>query len=388
MKWRVPLADIDLGQNEIAAVLKVLKSKWLTMGNVTEEFEKQFANYLEVKYAFAVASGTAALHIAHQVLGLTKGDEVICPSLTFVATANSILYTGATPILADITSPGDLNMSPESVLEQITSRTKAITVVQCGGYPCNMDRIMEIAKRYHLYVIEDAAHAPGAEYTGKKIGTIGDIGCFSFFSNKNMTTGEGGMIVTNNGQLAEKIKRMRSHGMTTLTWDRHKGHAFTYDVVDLGYNYRIDEIRSAIGLIQLNKLNENNERRKTIVQLYRKYLESMSDISLPFTEYRGKPSFHIFPSLLKEGISRKDFIRELNKKGVQASVHYPPIHQFTYYKKKYNYTEGMLPKTEIVGKRELTLPLYPTMSDADVSYVSNAVQETIESLVSKRKCVS
>ncbi|MCK4830652.1 DegT/DnrJ/EryC1/StrS family aminotransferase, partial [bacterium] len=221
MNWRVPLADIDLGQAEVNAAIKVLKSKWLTMGQITEGFERKFAKYLGVKYAFAVASGTAALHIAHQILGIAKGDEVICPSLTFVATANSILYTGATPVFADITSLDDLNVSPEDILDKISSNTKAITVVHYGGYPCNMDRIMQIAKKHKLYVIEDAAHASGAEYKGKKCGTIGDIGCFSFFSNKNMTTGEGGMVVTNNDRLAKKIRTIRSHGMTTLTWDRY-----------------------------------------------------------------------------------------------------------------------------------------------------------------------
>lgn len=387
-QWKIPLSDIDMDSEEIDSVVKVLQSKWLSMGPVTHQFERQFSEFLGVKHAFAVSNGTAALHIAMSALGIEQNDEVIVPSLTFVATANCALYVGATPIFADITSSDDLNISPEDIRNKITPKTKAIIVVHYGGYPADMDAIMKIAQENNLFVVEDAAHAPGAELgsrsrktSGKKLGTIGNIGCFSFFPNKNMTTGEGGMIVTDDDNIAEKIKIIRSHGMTTLTWDRHKGHAFTYDVVDLGYNYRIDEIRSAMGLIQLKKLNENNERRKAIVQLYKKHLESISDINIPFTsqymEYKGKPSFHIFPILLGKGISRKEFMDKLNEKGIQASIHYPPIHQFTYYKEKYNFTDGMLPKTEFVSRREVTLPLYPTMSDEDVGYVSDVVREII-----------
>lgn len=191
MEWKIPLSDIDLDEEEIGAVTKVLRSKWLSMGPVTQQFEEEFAKYLGVKYAFGVANGTAALHIAHKVLGIAENDEVIVPSLTFVATANSVLYCGAKPVFADITSLDDFNISPEDIIEKITSKTKAITIVHYGGYPCDMDAIMKIASDHNLKVIEDAAHAPGAEYKSKKCGTIGDIGCFSFFSNKNLATGEG-----------------------------------------------------------------------------------------------------------------------------------------------------------------------------------------------------
>jgi dTDP-4-amino-4,6-dideoxygalactose transaminase len=253
MEWKIPLSDIDLDEEEIREVVKVLKSKWLSMGPVTQRFEEEFAKYLGVKHAFGTSSGTAALHIAHKVLGIKEDDEVIVPSLTFVATANSILYCKAKPVFADITSLEDFDISPEDILEKITTKTKAITIVHYGGYPCDMDAIMEIADDYNLKIIEDAAHAPGAEYKGRKCGTIGDVGCFSFFANKSLVTGEGGMIVTNDDALAEKTRIMRSHGMTTLTWDRHKGHAHSYDVVDMGFNYRINEVASAIGLVQLKK---------------------------------------------------------------------------------------------------------------------------------------
>jgi dTDP-4-amino-4,6-dideoxygalactose transaminase len=378
MEWKIPLSDIDLDEEEIEAVTEVLKSKWLSMGPVTQRFEEEFAKYLGVKYAFGVSSGTAALHIALKVLGIKEGDEVIAPSLTFVATANSILYCGAKTVFADIMSLDTFNISPDDILEKITNETKAITVVHYGGYPCDMNAIMEIANDYDLKVIEDVAHAPGAEYKGRKCGTIGDVGCFSFFANKNLVTGEGGMVVTNNDALAEKIRIIRSHGMTTLTWDRHKGHAHSYDVVDLGFNYRINEIASAIGLVQLKKLNENNEKRRRIVEEYRKRLKNISGISVPFENHKEKSSCHIFPILLSEDVSREGFIDKLKKRGIQTSIHYSPIHLFTYYRKKFGFREGMLSKTEFVGEHEVTLPLYPKMREEDVGYIVNCIYEVVE----------
>lgn len=380
MEQKIPLSDIDLDEEEIEEVTKVLKSKWLSMGPVTKEFEEQFAKYLGVKHAFAVANGTAALHIAHKVLCIGLGDEVIVPSLTFVATASSVLYCEAKPAFADITSLDIFNISPDDILEKITKRTKAITIVHYGGYPCDMDAIMEIAEDYNLKVIEDAAHAPGAEYKGKKAGTIGDVGCFSFFANKNLVTGEGGMIVTNDDALAERIRIMRSHGMTTLTWDKHKGHAYSYDIEDMGFNYRINEIASAIGLVQLKKLNENNEKRRKIVEEYRKRLENISAISVPFKNHKEKSSYHIFPILLAEDISRDEFIDKLKEKGIQTSMHYPPIHLFTYYQKMFGFREGMLQKTEFVGEHEVTLPLYPEMNKENIIYTIESADKAVQEL--------
>jgi len=377
MEWKIPLSDIDLGEEEVEEVLKVLKSKWLSMGPVTQRFEEEFANYLGVKHAFGVSSGTAALHIALKAWGIKGGDEVIVPSLTFVATANSLLYCGAKPVFADITNLDNFNISPDDILEKITSKTKAITIVHYGGYPCDMNAIMEIAEDHNLKIIEDAAHAPGAEYKGRKCGTIGDVGCFSFFANKNLVTGEGGMIVTNDDSLAEKIRIMRSHGMTTLTWDRHKGHAHSYDVVDLGFNYRINEIVSALGLVQLKKLNKNNEKRRKIVEEYRKGLGKISVISVPFTDCKEKSSYHIFPILLSEDTSRNEFIDKIKEKGIQTSIHYPPIHLFTHYRKMFGFEEGMLPKTEFIGEHEVTLPLHPLMNEEEVEYIANCIEEII-----------
>ncbi len=375
MTWKIPLSDLDLGEEEIDAVTSVLRSKWLSMGPVTQQFEAAFAQYIGVKYAFAVNSGTAALHIACQVLGLGPGDEVILPSLTFVATANTVLYVGAIPVFADITSLADFNISPDDILKKITSRTKAITVVHFAGYPCQMDRIMEIARAHNLKVIEDAAHAPGAVHKGKKIGAIGDVGCFSFFSNKNMTTGEGGMIVTNDEALAGRIKLIRSHGMTALTWHRHRGHAYSYDVVETGYNYRISEITSALGLVQLKKLEQNNDKRRRLTELYREHLKDTPWFSLPFLQSEGKPSYHVFPVLLAENINREKFIDKLKSKGIQSSIYYPPVHLFSKYRQMFGFKEGMLSKTEYVGKHEITLPLQPLLKEEDVSYIAGIINQ-------------
>jgi dTDP-4-amino-4,6-dideoxygalactose transaminase len=299
---------------------------------------------------------------------------VIVPSLTFVATANAVLYTGAEVRFADILGAAELNLSPSSIAKAITSRTKAIIVMHYGGYPCRMDTIQEIADRHNLFVIEDAAHAPGASLNGRALGTWGELGCFSFFSNKNLSTGEGGMLVTEREDLSRKIRNLRSHGMTSLTWDRHKGHAYSYDVVDLGYNYRIDEMRSALGIVQLGKLETNNQKRKRITERYWHSLEA-TGVTLPFKGLGGSPVHHIFPILLPEGMDRKAFIDDLRDEGIQTSIHYPPIHHFSYYRERY---PGIsLPETEAVARREVTLPLYPEMGDEDVEQVVSAVRKAL-----------
>jgi dTDP-4-amino-4,6-dideoxygalactose transaminase len=375
MEPSIPLSDLFYDQEEEEAVLRVIRSKWLTMGSVTQEFEAKFAQLLGVKYAIAVANGTVALHLAYAALGLHEGDEVIVPALTFVATANAVLYTGAQVRFADIIGPEDLNLSPQEIEKNITPRTKAVALVHYGGYPCRMVEILEIARRHGLFVIEDAAHAPGATLEGRALGTWGDVSCFSFFSNKNLAVGEGGMVVTNRDDLAEKIRMMRTHGMTTLTWDRHRGHAHSYDVVDLGYNYRIDEIRSALGLAQLHKLEKSNHRRKQITERYRAGIRSggFDGLELPFEVFIGTPSYHIMPVLLPEFANRGAFMDSLRKAGVQTSIHYPPIHRFQYYRKIY---PGIsLPITEAVASREVTLPLYPSMRDEEVEYVLQAARD-------------
>ena len=378
MAWRVPLADLDYGSEENQAVLDVLNSRWLTMGGITQEFERQFATFLGVKHALAVSNATVALHLACLALGIGAGDEVIVPSLSFVATSNAVLYTGAQVRFADILGAEELTIAPEEIERLITPQTRAIIVMHYGGYPCRMNEILKIASRYSLSVIEDAAHAPGASLDGRYLGTWGEIGCFSFFSNKNLSTGEGGMLVTNRDDIAEKVRLLRSHGMTSLTWDRHQGHAYSYDVVELGYNYRIDEIRSALGLVQLSKLDDNNAHRKEITENYWKALQS-SLSGLPFQGWSKTtgvlPSYHIFPVLLPDNIDRKAFMDSLCGDGVQTSLHYPPIHRFSYYRERFPGVS--LPNTEYVADHEVTLPLYPSMDGEAFETVIQAIQKAI-----------
>ena len=379
MNWRVPLADLDFGEAESQAVLEVLNSRWLTMGAVTQEFEKQFAHLTGAKHALAVSNATVALHLACLGLGIGPGDEVIVPSLTFVATANAVLYTGAQVRFADILGPGELTISPEDIERQITPRTRAVIVMHYGGYPCRMQAILEVAARHGLAVIEDAAHAPGAFLDGRHLGAWGDVGCFSFFSNKNLVTGEGGMLITDRDDIAEKARLQRSHGMTSLSWDRHQGHAYSYDVVTLGYNYRIDEIRSALGLVQLQKLAANNELRKRITERYWSAFAG-SELGLPFRETSTalgmNPAYHIFPMLLPLGVDRSAFIDLLRTAGVQTSFHYPPVHRFSYYANRF--PGVVLPNTESVAARQVTLPLYPGMQAASVDWVIHSVCRALE----------
>lgn len=372
--WSVSLFNTCFDDGEADALRHVLQSGWVSMGAVTERFEHRFAQFVGARHAIAVSSGTAALHLANSALGIGPGDEVLCPALTFVATANAIIYAGGRPVFADIRDEGDLTVSPTSIEERITRNTRAITVVHYAGFPCDMDAIMGIARRHNLYVIEDCAHSPGARIGNLHCGAIGDVGCFSFFANKNMTTAEGGMVTTNNDMLAHRIRRLRSHGMTSTTFDRHKGHAYSYDVTDLGYNYRIDELRSALGLRQLEKLVQWNARRIALRNRYIELLSNVESLTIPFLNPRGENASHIFPILLKEDICRRDFMAYLKTQGVQTSIHYPPVHLFDYYRCRYGFSEGLLPRTEQVAAREVTLPLYPDMKAGDITAVSRVVK--------------
>jgi dTDP-4-amino-4,6-dideoxygalactose transaminase len=377
IQWRYPLSDIDLGKEEERGVLRVLRSRWLSTGPVTERFEKAFSEYLEGGHAIAVSNGTAALHLALASLGMREGDEVILPSFTFVATANSVRYIGAKPVFADIVGADDLNISPREIEKRITKKTKAILVMHYGGYPCDMQSILKIAKRRGLYVVEDAAHAPGAEYQGKKCGVLGDIGCFSFFSNKNLVTGEGGMVVTRSKEWAEKIRRMRSHGMEALSWDKYRGRLSSYDIRGLGYNYRTTEIQSALGLVQLKKLDRNNKRRKKLVEIYRKELQETREISIPFSRFKGTPSYHLFPILVAPFVDRSRVMEKLKDFGIQSSIHYPPVHLFSLYRNQFDYKRGDVPKTEEVSEREITLPLHPRLDTGDVKWIAKKVKVVI-----------
>lgn len=381
MKWKVLLSDIDLTSGEAKSVQQVLKSGWLSMGKLTAQFESRFARFLGVKHALAVSNGTAALHLALLASCVGSEDEVLVPSLTFVAPVNSILYCGAKPVFVDINGTENLNLSVSDLEQKISRRTKAVVVMHYAGFPAAMPKIKEIVHKAgsrfnrQIVLIEDAAHAPGAEISGKKCGAWGDLGCFSFFSNKNLVTGEGGMVVTDSDQLAKKLKLMRSHGMTSLSWERHKGHAHSYDVVELGYNYRLTEIEAALGIQQLGKLKKSNLKRRQLTNLYRKFLSDLSEISVPFQKFEGQSSYHIFPIILSPRINRLDFMQSLKQKGIQTSIHYPPVHRFSYYQDRF--PAAKLIQTELVGQREVTLPLHPLMSPADVKLVCQAVREAL-----------
>ena len=377
MNWVVPLSDVKFGSEEINAVTAVLESGWLTMGAVTAEFEKEFAAYTGAKHALAVSNATVALHMACLAFGIGPGDEVIVPSLTFVATANAVRYTGATPMFADITSENDLTISLASIERSLTPRTRALMVMHYAGYVCDMPRILAWAQAHGLPVIEDAAHAAGSFLDGKHLGTWGKVGCFSFFSNKNLSTGEGGMIVTDDDVLAQQFHLLRSHGMTSLTWDRHQGHAWSYDVVAEGYNYRIDEIRSALGREQLRKLPANNARRRELIALYRDLLaESCPALSVPFLSHPGVSAGHIMPVLLPKGADRLRFMEGMKARGIQTSIHYPPVHTFTSFREGARGVD-QLPVTDDVAAREVTLPLYPTLTDAQLRLVVEAARDAL-----------
>ena len=370
--WTVPLSDVLVDDEIEHAVVQALRSGWWSTGPRVAELEQEFARFSGARHALAVANGTAALHLALLASGCGPGDEVLVPSLNFVAAANTIVHTGATPVFCDISGANDLTVSPDDLEAAVSPRTRAVVVMHYGGHPCRMDAILELAAMHGLAVIEDAAHAPGARWQRRMCGTIGDVGCFSFFSNKNLPVGEGGMVVTDDDALAEKARLLRSHGMTTLTWDRHRGHASNYDVVVEGFNYRLDELRAAIALVQLARLEQQNAARARIVDFYRDVLPGRNGTTMPFAPQADViPSHHLAVLVLPEGHPRDKFRMALAERGVQTSVHYPPIHRFAVYRQ--NGPNRSLPVTETVEPRLVTLPLYPHMTDDEVCCVTEAV---------------
>lgn len=370
--WVVPLSDLLVDDEIEQAAIEAVRSGWWSMGPRVGDLEREFAQYCGSQHALAVANGTAALHLALLAVGCGPGDEVLVASLNFVAAANTIRHTGADPVFCDIIGPDDLNVSPEDLEAAIGPRTRAIVVMHYGGHPCRMDAILELAARHGLTVIEDAAHAPGAQWRGQRCGTIGTIGCFSFFSNKNLPIGEGGMIVTDDDSLAERIRLLRSHGMTTLTWERHRGHASSYDVVTAGFNYRMDELRAAIALVQLGRLEQHNAQRARIVDFYRDVLNERNGLRVAFAPKSDVTSVHHLAVLvLPEGADRDGVRASLAERRIQTSMHYPPIHQFSAY--RHLEPKRALPITEAVAARLVTLPLYAHMSDDDVCAVTEAV---------------
>lgn len=373
--YQIPLFDLNFDEKEEQAVLEVIKSKWISTGPKTAEFEENFAKMLNVKYAVALSNCTVSLNLALLLTGIGNGDEVICPSLTFVATANSIRYVDAIPVFSDIKSFKDLTIDPYDIQKKITPKTKAIVVMHYGGFACDMDSVMEIAKKHNLIVIEDACHGPFSDYKGKKLGTIGDVGCFSFFSNKNISTGEGGMLVTNNSTIYERAKLLRSHGMTSLSYERAKGHSTNYDVIELGYNYRMDDIRASIGIVQLHKLVDDLNKRALVRRWYIQSLSSLQSITIPFRDYNEFSSNYIFPILLNNSnCIKRDVIREvLANEGIQTSVHYPAVHKFSIYKKHLD----KLPITEYVTDNLITLPMYSKLRYEDIIFIKKSIAKAL-----------
>jgi dTDP-4-amino-4,6-dideoxygalactose transaminase len=378
----LPFCQADIGEEEIAEVVDTLRSGWLTTGPKTREFEERFSQYVDSKFAIAVNSCTAALHLALNAAGITEGDEVITTPLTFCSTVNVILFQRATPVLADIRLD-DYDIDPAEVERRITPRTKAILPVHYGGQPCRMDELMDIAHRHNLLVIEDAAHAVGAKYRGRPIGAIGDATAFSFYVIKNLTTGEGGMVTTNNPELAEKVRILRLHGMSHDAWKRYDARgSWYYEVQMLGFKYNMSDIQAALGLHQLARLESFTERRAQIVAEYGRRFAALPELTLPQARPEVRHAWHLYPIRVdgeRLTIGRDQFIEEMKERGIGTSVHFIPIHYHPYYQQTLGLKPGDFPNTDKLFAGLLSLPLFPRMSDADVERVANAVEEIVVS---------
>jgi dTDP-4-amino-4,6-dideoxygalactose transaminase len=371
----IPLFDIRLAEVEIDAVAATLRSGWLTMGPRTESFEQAFAEHLGVRHAIAVSSCTAALHLAYLAAGVGPGDEVIVPAITFVASAAAVRYCGAEPVFADVLAPGDLGLDPADVEARITERTKAVCAVHYAGYAADVARLRELCESRGIALIEDAAHSPAATApSGETLGTIGLAGCFSFFSNKVLSCGEGGLLATNDDAVAELARSRRAHALTASTWDRHRGHSAGYDVVALGFNYRIDEPRAALLEARLAGLAEDVGQRRRLVHRYRGLLAGIDGLTVPYRDDEvDRSSCYVMPVML-DNPDRRDPLREwmLTEHGVQTSILYQAVHELTAYSGAA--TPG-LERGELVSRAELTLPLFPHLTDAQQDRVVTALRE-------------
>ncbi|ANB09957.1 lipopolysaccharide biosynthesis protein [Streptomyces ambofaciens] len=370
----VPLYRPGFGPAEIEAVTEVLRSGWLSAGPVTEDFEGKYAAALGVESAIAVSSGTAALHLAMLALDIGPGDEVVLPSLNFVSAAATVALSGATPVFADIAGPHDLCLAPEDAAARITPRTRAIVAMHYGGHAADLTALSRLARAHGLALIEDCAHAPVTDSAHGMLGTVGDIGCYSFFATKNLAMGEGGMVVARDPALRERIRRLRSHALTVSAKQRHRGGPSGYDVDALGLNYRSTEIACAIGRVQLDALPAAHARRRAAVLGYREQLAGLPGLTVPFaTRPAEEGAHHLFAVLLPPGTDREALQDRLRAARVQSGVHYPPTHLFTAYRERYGLGPGLLPVTEDVMARQLSLPLYPDLGEAGVGRVAEAV---------------
>jgi UDP-4-amino-4,6-dideoxy-N-acetyl-beta-L-altrosamine transaminase len=368
-------------EKEINEVVDSLKSSWITTGPKMQLFEEQFKKFRESKYAVAVNSGTAALHVSTSSINIKPGDEVITTPLTFVASANCVVYRGGTPVFADI-KKDTYNIDPNEIRKKITDKTKAIIPVHFAGQPCDMDEICEIAEEHNLFIIEDAAHAIDAEYKGKKIGNIGDLTVFSFHPVKNMTTAEGGMVTTNNEKLYEKLLMFRTHGISKDAAKRFgKSGGFYYDMQYLGFRYNMSELHASLGIHQLDKLESFQKRRREIVKIYNRELQNLDEITIPFVKSDVKHSWHLYViqiDLNKLRVDRDYIFKALREENIGVNVHYIPVHYHSYYQKKYGLKKGILPNVESLFPRIITIPLFPKMSNDDVYDVINALVKVLK----------
>ncbi|MEG0308369.1 MAG: DegT/DnrJ/EryC1/StrS aminotransferase family protein [Clostridium sp.] len=376
LPYAIPLID----DNDINEVVDTLKSGWVAKGPRTIEFEKNFAEYTGAKYAIAMNSATAALHIALIAAGVKAGDEVITTPMTFAATANTIIHAGATPVFVDI-DPVTFCIDADKIEEKITDKTKAIVPVHYTGHACDMDKIRDIAKRHNLFISEDAAHAVETFYKGDLIGKNGDCACFSFYATKNICTGEGGMLTTNREDIAEKARVLSTHGMSKAAWNRYgKGGAWRYDIEYPGHKYNMFDIQAALAKTQMEKLDYMQDVRKHIVDKYTEAFKNLDGVKIPEVAEYTTHSWHLYVLRLDLGkltIDRDKFIELMGEANIGTSVHFIPVHLMSYYRETYGYSEGDFPVAESYFDTIVSLPLYPKMTEVDTQDVINAVTEII-----------
>jgi len=368
-----------IGDEEISEVVDSLRSGWITTGPKVARFEQEFAEYVGAKHAIATNSCTAALHTSLSALEVGPGDEVVVPTLTFCSTANVVFHLGATPVLVDIDQ--NFHISIDAVRQAITPRTKALIPVHYAGQACSIGEILEVADRHGIPVIEDAAHAAGAEYDGSRIGVHGRAVCFSFYATKNMTTGEGGMVTTNDEDLARRVRLLSLHGMSSDAWTRYaKEGSWCYEVVEPGYKYNMTDLQAALGIHQLRRLQEFIRRRQEIAAMYNNAFSSIPEILLPPQLAGRNHTFHLYPIRLRTDLlraGRSEFIRELHARNIGTSVHFIPLHRHRFYRERYGYRPEQFPVAERMCNGLLSLPLYAKMTDQDVKHVIEAVHDTV-----------
>jgi dTDP-4-amino-4,6-dideoxygalactose transaminase len=377
MSWRVPLADLKIPEEDVQSVLDCLRSGWLTMGPRTKQFEEEFAAYVDSPHAVAVSSCTAALHLACLAAGLGEGDEAIVGGMSFVSTPNAVRYTGATPVLCEIGGADDMNIDIEDVERRITPRTKAVIAVHFCGYPARVVELRRLCDERGLLLIEDAAQAIAAtvDESGRRAGTVGHLGCFSLFSKNQLPVGEGGVVTAADEDLAAKVRSLRSHAMTSVTWDRHRGYADTYDIVDIGYNYRLDEPRAALALSRLKRLDRDIEARRELARTYRRELAGLEGLGFVWDDEAVERATHFaFPVLLSDQSARDRFRERLQELGVQTTW-YPAIHRFSDYRETYG--DLSLPRVEEAAERHCALPMSSGFSAEQVEIVVDAVKQAL-----------